>query len=115
VAARGGSVILPLVMVARAQQSGGPVIGIEGLTVLPIERFVRYPPAIPPTQPGLQSAQSRRRIVQSRRRIMLGILKIKLIEAIRGLQHACATAVIRDDDGDDGDIATPKTCIDDDM
>jgi hypothetical protein len=108
VAARGGSVILPLVMVARAQQSRGPVIGIEGLTVLPIERFVRYPPAIPPTQPGLQSAQSRRRI-------MLGILKIKLIEAIRGLQHACATAVIRDDDGDDGDIATPKACIDDDM
>jgi hypothetical protein len=28
---------------------------------------------------------------------MLGILKIKLIEAIRGLQHACATAVIRDE------------------
>ena len=107
-AARGGSVILPLVMVARAQQSGGPVIGIEGLTVLPIERLVRYPPTIPPTQPGLQSAQSRRRI-------MLGILKIKLIEAIRGLQHACATAVIRDDDGDDGDIATPEACIDGDM
>jgi hypothetical protein len=45
---------------------------------------------------------------------MLGIFKIKLIEAVRGLQQACATAVIRDDDGDDGDIATPKTCIDDD-
>ena len=46
---------------------------------------------------------------------MLGIFKIKLIEAVRGLQQACATAVIRDDDGDDGDIATPKTCIDEDM
>lgn len=45
---------------------------------------------------------------------MLGILKIKLIEAVRGLQRACTTAVARDDDGDDGDIATPKTCIDDD-
>ena len=43
---------------------------------------------------------------------MFGILKIKLIEAIRSLQHACTQAVIRDDDGD---IATPKTCIDDDM
>jgi hypothetical protein len=46
---------------------------------------------------------------------MLGILKIKLILAIRSLQHACTTAVIRDDDGDDGDIATPKTCFDDEM
>ena len=46
---------------------------------------------------------------------MFGILKIKVIEAIRSLQHACTTAVIRDGDGDDGDIATPKTCIDDDM
>ena len=46
---------------------------------------------------------------------MFGILRIQLIEAIRSLQHACATAVIRDDDGDDGDIATPKTCIDEDM
>ena len=45
---------------------------------------------------------------------MLDIVKLKLIEAIRGLQHACTTAVIRDDDGDDGDIATPKTCVDDD-
>jgi hypothetical protein len=44
---------------------------------------------------------------------MLGILKIKLIEAIRSLQQACATAVIRDDDGDEGDIATPNTWIDD--
>jgi hypothetical protein len=44
---------------------------------------------------------------------MFGILKLKLIEAVRGLQHACATAVLRDDDGDDGDIATPKTCFDD--
>jgi hypothetical protein len=46
---------------------------------------------------------------------MLGILKIKLIEVIRSLQQACTTAVIRDDDGDDGDIATPKTCMDDDI
>ena len=28
---------------------------------------------------------------------MFGILRIQLIEAIRSLQHACATAVIRDD------------------
>jgi hypothetical protein len=41
-------------------------------------------------------------------------LKLRLIEAFRGLQHACTTAVIRDDDGDDGDIATPKTCDDSD-
>jgi hypothetical protein len=40
-------------------------------------------------------------------------VKTRLIEAIRGLEHAYATAVIRDDDGDDGDIATPKTCADD--
>ena len=47
---------------------------------------------------------------------MLGILKIRLIETIRNLQQAVTAAVIRDDDdGDDGDIATPKTCIDDDM
>jgi hypothetical protein len=46
---------------------------------------------------------------------MFGILKIKLIEAIRSLQHTCTTAVRRDDDGDDGDIAPPKTCIDDNM
>lgn len=46
---------------------------------------------------------------------MLGILKIRLIEAIRSLQQAFTTAVIRDDDGDDGDIATPKTCIDHEM
>ena len=44
---------------------------------------------------------------------MFDILKLKLIEAVRGLQHACATAVLRDDDGDDGDIATPKACFDD--
>jgi hypothetical protein len=44
---------------------------------------------------------------------MLDTLRIKLIEAFRGLQHACATAVRRDDNGDDGDIATPKTYIDD--
>jgi hypothetical protein len=46
---------------------------------------------------------------------MLGILTIKLIETFRSLQQACTTAVIRDDDGDDGDIATPKTCIDDEV
>jgi hypothetical protein len=46
---------------------------------------------------------------------MFGILKIKLIEAIRSLQHTCTTAVRRDDDGDDSDIAPPKTCIDDNM
>ena len=45
--------------------------------------------------------------------VMFGILKLKLIEAVRGLQHACATAVSRDDDGDDGDIATPKTYFND--
>lgn len=43
---------------------------------------------------------------------MLDILKVKLIEAMRSLQDACATAVIRDDEGDAGDIATPETCID---
>jgi hypothetical protein len=43
---------------------------------------------------------------------MLGILKIKLVEAIRSLQHACTKAVIRDDDDD---IATPKTCVDHEM
>jgi hypothetical protein len=45
---------------------------------------------------------------------MLDILKLKLIEAVRGLQNACATAVIRDDEADAGDIATPTTCTDDD-
>jgi|HubBroStandDraft_4_1064222.scaffolds.fasta_scaffold2121248_2 hypothetical protein len=43
---------------------------------------------------------------------MLVILKVKLIEAMRSLQHACADAVIRDDNGDAGDIATPETCVD---
>jgi len=43
---------------------------------------------------------------------MLVILKVKLIEAMRNLQHACAAAVIRDDNGDAGDIATPETCFD---
>lgn len=43
---------------------------------------------------------------------MLDILKVKLIEAMRSLKDACATAVIRDDEGDAGDIATPETCID---
>ena len=46
---------------------------------------------------------------------MLGILKIKLIDAMRSLQGACAEAVIRDDDGDAGDIATPDTRVDHDM
>ena len=44
---------------------------------------------------------------------MFDIVKIKVIEALQSLQGACLTAVIRDDEGDDGDIATPKTCIDD--
>lgn len=46
---------------------------------------------------------------------MLGILKLKVIEAVRSLQDACAAAVIRDDEGDAGDIATPETCVDHDM
>jgi hypothetical protein len=46
---------------------------------------------------------------------MLGILKIKLIDAARSLQHACTAAVVRDDDEDAGDIATPETCIDREM
>ena len=45
---------------------------------------------------------------------MIGILKTTLMEAIRSVQHACATAVTRDDEGDDGDIATPKTYFDED-
>lgn len=46
---------------------------------------------------------------------MLDILKVKLIEAVRRLQDACADAVIRDDDDDAGDIASPDTCVDHDM
>ncbi|MET4388323.1 hypothetical protein ABIB73_004086 [Bradyrhizobium sp. F1.4.3] len=46
---------------------------------------------------------------------MFDMLKIKLIETLRSFQHACFTPVMRDDDGDDGDIATPKTCADDDV
>jgi len=46
---------------------------------------------------------------------MLDILKVKLIEAVQSLQDAYATAVIRDDDGDAGDIATPETCVDHEM
>lgn len=46
---------------------------------------------------------------------MLGILKVKLVEAVRSLQDACAAAVIRDDDDDAGDIATPETCVDYEM
>jgi hypothetical protein len=43
---------------------------------------------------------------------MFGILKIKPIEAVRSLQNACTTAVIRDDDRD-GHVNTPKTYADD--
>jgi hypothetical protein len=43
---------------------------------------------------------------------MLVILKVKLIETMRSLQEACAAAVIRDDNDDAGDIATPETCVD---
>ena len=46
---------------------------------------------------------------------MFHVFKINLMNALRGIQHACATAVIRDDDGDDGDMATPKTSPDDDL
>jgi hypothetical protein len=46
---------------------------------------------------------------------MFGIFTVKLFEAIRILHNACTAPVVRDDDGDDGDIATPKTCIDDEM
>jgi hypothetical protein len=53
------------------------------------------------------------RVIEGRR-IMFDMLKIKLIETLRSFQHACLTPVMRDDDGDDGDIATPKTCVDDD-
>lgn len=44
---------------------------------------------------------------------MFGILKVRLIETIRSLQSTIAAIGV--DDGDDSDIATPKTCIDDDM
>ncbi|UPK38848.1 hypothetical protein IVB18_17325 [Bradyrhizobium sp. 186] len=46
---------------------------------------------------------------------MFDMLKIKLIKALRSFKHACLTPVARDDDGDDGDIATPKTCVGDDV
>jgi hypothetical protein len=46
---------------------------------------------------------------------MFDILRTTLMNALRGIQHACATAVIRDDDGDDGDIATPTTSFDEDF
>lgn len=45
---------------------------------------------------------------------MLDILKVKLIEAVESLRLACVDAVIRDDDGDAGDIATPETRADHD-
>ena len=44
---------------------------------------------------------------------MCDILMNNLIKALRSFQHACLTPVIRDDDEDDGDIATPKTGLDD--
>jgi hypothetical protein len=43
---------------------------------------------------------------------MLAVLKVTLIKTIRSLQHACAAAVVRDDNDDAGDIATPETCAD---
>jgi hypothetical protein len=46
---------------------------------------------------------------------MLVILKVKLIEALWSFQQAFAAAVIRDDNGDAGDIATPETCVDYEM
>jgi hypothetical protein len=46
---------------------------------------------------------------------MFDILKIKLIETLLSFQQAGLTPMMRDDDGDDGDIATPKTCVDDDV
>jgi hypothetical protein len=46
---------------------------------------------------------------------MLVILKVKLIEALWSFQQACAAAVIRDDNDDAGDIATPETCVDHEM
>lgn len=46
---------------------------------------------------------------------MLVVLKVKLIEAMRGMQQACATAVSRDDNDDAGDIATPEASVDYDM
>ena len=39
---------------------------------------------------------------------MFDILKIKLIAMLRSFQHACPTPVLPDDDGDHGNIATPK-------
>lgn len=44
---------------------------------------------------------------------MFDTLKISLIKALLCFQSACLTAVARDDDDDDGDIATPKTSMDD--
>jgi|GEM_PF-6267218 len=44
---------------------------------------------------------------------MCDILRSKLVGALRIFQHACLTPIIRDDDEDDGDIATPKTAPDD--
>ena len=43
---------------------------------------------------------------------MLAMLKVKLINTMRSLQHACAAAVVRDDNDDAGDIATPEACAD---
>jgi hypothetical protein len=46
---------------------------------------------------------------------ILGILKLKLIAAMRGLQHACMSVVVRDDDEDAGDICTPEPCREDEL
>lgn len=46
---------------------------------------------------------------------MFDMLKSKLIATLRSFQQACLTPVMRDDDGDDGDIATPKACGDDEL
>ena len=45
---------------------------------------------------------------------MFDMLKTGLMNALRSVQQALVTAVIRDDDGDAGDIATPDTCFFDD-
>jgi hypothetical protein len=46
---------------------------------------------------------------------IFGILKIKLIEAMRGLKHMCMSVVVRDDDEDAGDICTPEPCREDEF
>jgi hypothetical protein len=46
---------------------------------------------------------------------MLVMLKAKLVKTIRSLRHACAAAVVRDENDDAGDIATPEACADYDL